>query len=60
MRFEAKTAMWALGKMGSEAASAVPVITELLNDKNERVRKAAAEALGKIKMGSEQGNNPSK
>lgn len=39
----------ALGELGPDAKIAVPVLTELLNDKNEEIRKAAREALEKIK-----------
>ena len=38
-----------LQMMGPDAKTAIPALTELLNDKDENVRKAAAEALEKIK-----------
>jgi hypothetical protein len=39
----------ALGKLGPGAKSAIPALSELLNDKNEDVRKVASAALEKIK-----------
>lgn len=39
----------ALGKLGPEAKSAIPALSELLNDTNEDIRKAASKALEKIK-----------
>ncbi len=38
----------ALGKIGGEAASAVPDLVKLLKDRSENVRCAAAQALGEI------------
>ena len=38
-----------LGKLGPEAKSAIPALSELLNDTNEDIRKAASKALEKIK-----------
>jgi HEAT repeat protein len=38
-----------LGRVGPEAKAAIPALTELLKDKDEGVRKAASEALDKIK-----------
>ena len=39
----------ALGEIGPKAASAVPALTKLLKHKNSKVRRAAAEALTKIR-----------
>ena len=41
-------AAWALVRIGSEAKSAIPALTELLKDKDGLVRWAAIETLGKI------------
>jgi len=41
-------AIKALGKIGSEANSAIPVLTEALKDSDEKIRTAAAEALRNI------------
>ncbi|MEN6449155.1 MAG: HEAT repeat domain-containing protein [Thermoguttaceae bacterium] len=38
----------ALGKIGPEARTAVPILTELLRDKNRRIRLSAASALADI------------
>ncbi len=38
----------ALGKLGPDAKSAIPALSELLNDKDEDIRKAASHALKKI------------
>jgi HEAT repeat protein len=39
-----------LGEIGPKAKPAVPVLAELLKDKDGDVRKAAAEALEEIRM----------
>ena len=38
-------AVWALGKMGAEARDTIPDLKRLLEDENEQIRQAAAEAL---------------
>jgi HEAT repeat protein len=43
----------ALGKIGPEAKEAVPVLREALEDKDEGVRQAAAEALQRIQPGQQ-------
>ncbi len=43
------TAAEELGKLGPDAKSAVPALTELLKDRQERVQRSAREALGKIR-----------
>ena len=40
------------GEIGPEAKTAIPALTELLEDKDEQVRKAAAESLRRIKLES--------
>ena len=45
-----------LGNIGPEAKSAVPALVALLGHKDEDVRKAAAEALEKIKKESKRGD----
>ena len=52
-------AVVALGKIGPEAKDAVPALTELLNDKNENVRSAAAIALGGIGPAAKKPSRPS-
>ena len=39
-----------MGEIGPAAKAAVPPLTEALKDKDENVRKAAAEALKKIQQ----------
>ena len=41
-------AVWAIGYMGTDAATAIPALRPLLQDKNARVRRWAAWALAKI------------
>ena len=53
-------AVEALGRIGPDAKMAVPALNELLKDANESVRKAAAEALEKIKDERTQGNSTAK
>jgi len=43
-----REAIISLGKMGPAAVMAVPAVTKALKDKDENVRKSAAEALKKI------------
>ena len=42
-------AVWTLGNIGPDAKTAIPSLTQLLNDKHEKHRKAAAEAFNKIR-----------
>jgi HEAT repeat protein len=44
-----KTTAEALGNIGPDAESAVPALTKSLQDADDNVRKAAAEALKKIR-----------
>ena len=39
-----------LGRIGPDAKSAIPALAELLNDKDQKVRKVAAVSLWKIKQ----------
>jgi HEAT repeat protein len=39
----------ACGKIGPEAKTAIPALTELLKDKDGQVRQAATDALEKLK-----------
>ena len=47
-----QVAVQAIGNYGTQAATAVPVLTKLLKDDDRGLRKNAAEALGKIGIGA--------
>lgn len=49
-------AAWALGKIGPEAASALPVLERLRNDPDEDTRFAAEQAISEISAGHSQSN----
>jgi len=46
--------VWALGSFGPVTAPAIDALTSALSDRDERVRKAASEALGALRPGTGQ------